>query len=410
MKKKIKVEQLKPGIYIDDFNCAWLDNPFLSNGMKINNEEAIEKIIDKGIREVYIDTEKGLDVDDAPTEEEVKQGIQTEFIRVVESQREGTNSVSLEKEIVRAKEIKNEAKQAVHKVMDDIRLGKQIELDKVERAVEEITDSIFRNKDALSSLCRIKKTDDYTFSHSVSVCVLMVSFARHLGMDAQTVKELGIGGLLHDIGKTNIPVEILNKKGTLTDDEFIRMKEHVIHGTVILYDNSDINDTSVCVVAHHHERFDGTGYPNGFKGEEITKFGQIAGIIDVYDAITSDRCYRRGIQPTEALRKLFEWSKFHFNRDLVQQFIRCVGIYPIGTLVVLESGMLSVVVNHGESSLLQPTVRIVFDTKTMKYVTPYDVDLSQEGIEDKIKNYESPYIWNIRPEMYLQTNDICVSN
>ena len=401
MKKKIQVEQLRPGMYIDDFNCSWLENPFFSNSIMVKDEDTIEKTIDNGIREVYIDTDKGLDVNDAPTEEEVKQEIQTEFSMFLKSGKEDTNRVSVEEEIVRAKEIKKEAKQTVQKVMEDIKLGKQIKLDKVESTVDKMVDSIFRNKDALASLSRIKKVDEYTFSHSVSVCVLMISFARHLGLDSQTVKEVGVGGLLHDIGKTNIPIELLNKKGTLTEDEYIIMKEHVVQGTVLLYDFSDIYDTSVCVAAHHHERMDGSGYPNGLKGEEISKFGQMAGIVDVYDAITSDSHYRRGIQPTEALRKLYEWSKFHFNSDLVQQFIKCVGIYPVGTLVLLESGMLSIVLTHGDKNILQPTVRIVFDTKKMKNVAPYDIDLSQGGNEDKIKSYESPYIWHIRPEMYL---------
>ena len=401
MKKKIQVEQLRPGMYIDDFNCSWLENPFFSNSIMVKDEDTIEKTIDNGIREVYIDTDKGLDVNDAPTEEEVKQEIQTEFSMFLKSGKEDTNRVSVEEEIVRAKEIKKEAKQTVQKVMEDIKLGKQIKLDKVESTVDKMVDSIFRNKDALASLSRIKKVDEYTFSHSVSVCVLMISFARHLGLDSQTVKEVGVGGLLHDIGKTNIPIELLNKKGTLTEDEYIIMKEHVVQGTVLLYDFSDIYDTSVCVAAHHHERMDGSGYPNGLKGEEISKFGQMAGIVDVYDAITSDSHYRRGIQPTEALKKLYEWSKFHFNSALVQQFIKCVGIYPVGTLVLLESGMLSIVLTHGYKNILKPTVRIVFDTKKMKNVAPYDIDLSQGGNEDKIKSYESPYIWHIRPEMYL---------
>jgi len=401
MKKKIKVEQLRPGMYIDDFNCRWLDHPFFNNSVKVNNEKIIEKTIDNGIREVYIDTDKGLDVDDAPTEDEVKQEIQTEVSRILKTERESTNQVSVKEEIVRAKEIKKEAKQTVQKVMEDIRLGKQIKLDKVESAVEKMVDSIFRNKDALASLCRIKTVDEYTFIHSVSVCVLMISFARHLGLDSQTVKEVGIGGLLHDVGKTNIPIELLNKEGNLTEDEFIKLKEHAVQGIAIIYDCSDIYEASICVVAEHHERLDGTGYPNGLKGEEISKFGQMAGIVDIYDALTADRCYRKGIQPTEALKKLFEWSKFHYDSELVQQFIRCVGIYPVGTLVLLESGMLSVVLNHGEINLLQPTVRIVFDTKKMQYVTPYDIDLAQGGSEDMIKSYESPDKWNIRPEMYL---------
>ncbi len=401
MKKKIKVEQLRPGMYIDDFNCSWLDNPFFSNSIKVNNEETIEKTIDNGIREVYIDTDKGLDVDDAPTEEEVNQEIQAELKKVVEPEIKNSNPVPIQEEIVKAKEIKKEAKQTVKNIMDDIRFGKRIEIEKVDHVVMKMISSIFRNQDALISLGRIKQADEYTYMHSMSVCILMISFGKHLGFDSKQLKEVGVGAMLHDIGKMKVSQEILNSKRLLTDEEYNQMKKHVEYSRILLEEIPGIADTSVLLAAQHHERVDGSGYPNGLIGNEISKYGQAAAIVDVYDAITSERCYSHGVSPTEVLRKLFEWSKFYFNSELVQQFIRCIGIYPVGTLVLLESGMLCIVLNHGEKGLLHPVVRIIYDTKTEKHITPYDFDLSQGGTEDKIKSYESPNIWQIRPEMYL---------
>jgi putative nucleotidyltransferase with HDIG domain len=442
MKKKVKVDQLKPGMFICDFNCGWLKHPFLSSSLKVKNEKIVEKIVKSGIREVFIDTDKGLDVACAPAEEEVRQEIQTEPQTLIEPEiREsdlasvqeetakakrtekdvniavqeikedlrlgkqletGSDSVSVQEELVEAKEIKKEAKQTVQKVMEDIRLGKQIEMEKVDNVVNKMVDSIFRNKDALTSLGRIKTVDEYTFFHSISVSVLMITFSKYIGFDYELVKTIGIGGLLHDVGKMQVPVEILTKQGRLSEDEYAKIKEHVKHSYNIIEQIPGINEASIYVAAHHHERLDGTGYPYGLKGEQISIFGQMAAIADVYDAMTSDRCYQKGILPTEVLRKLFEWSEFHFNRDLVQQFIRCVGIYPVGTLVRLTSGLLGVILNHDEINLLYPVVRIVFDTKKEKHITPYDVDLSQSsdnGGADRVICHEIPDKWCIKPEM-----------
>lgn len=403
MIKKIKTEELKVGMYVHDFNCGWLRHPFLTNSAKIRDDKAIEKIIDAGIRELYIDTDKGLDVADAPTEKEVNQEIQAELRKISKPKQIDTRRVSVQEELVRAKEIKKEAKKTVQKIMEDIRLGRQLELEKAEHVVGKMVNSIFRNKDALASLGRIKKTDEYTFFHSVGVSVLMISFGKHLGLDPELIKTIGTGALLHDIGKMKVPIEILNKPGRLTGDEFAKIKEHVEHGRRILKEYPGIDEVSVLVAAQHHERFDGSGYPRGLKGDEISKFGQMAAIADVYDAITSDRCYHKGMLPTEALKKIFEWGEFHFNRELVHQFIRCMGIYPVGTLVSLESGLLGIILDRGEKSLLHPTVRIVYDMKKGRYVTPYDVDLAQplNGGGDRVKSYESPARWKIKLENYL---------
>lgn len=399
MIKKIKTKQLKPGMYISDLNSGWLQHPFLSNSLKVKDNKIINKITDYGIREVYIDTDKGPDVVDAPTREEVNRKIDSEIDKIIMPETDRGNLVTLREELTKAREVRKEAKKTVESVMTDIRLGKQIEIEKVDHVVEKMVESIFRNRDALASLGRIKKVDDYTFMHSVSVGVLMISFGKFLGLDYKLVKELGVGGLLHDVGKVNVPVEILTSARRLTDDEFLQAKEHVIHSRNILEQAPGICENSVYVAAYHHERIDGSGYPEKLEGENIHKYGQMAAIVDVYDAMTSQRCYQRKYQPTEALKKLYEWNNA-YNGEMVQQFIRCVGIYPVGSFVRLESGLLAVVLAHGEKSLIHPTVRIVFDSKKKKYIMPRDIDLSRNG-DDRVAGYERPGNWNINPEKYI---------
>ncbi len=399
MIKKIKVNQLKPGMFIHNLNCGWIRHPFLSNNIKVKNEKTIEKIINYGIREVYIDSDRGLDVADAPTEEEVSQEIKIELNKVAKTEFKIVNRVPLEKELVKAKSIKKEVKQTVQNIMEEVRFGKQIETEKVERVVDKMVDSIFRNQNALISLGRIKQADEYTYMHSMSVCVLMISFGKYLGFDSKQLREVGVGAMLHDIGKMKVPQEILSKRTRLSDNEYEKMKEHVEHSRVLLEQTHGIAGISILLAYQHHERVDGTGYPKGLKGDEITKYGQAAAIADVYDAMTSRRCYQHKFHPTEVLKKLFEWSKFHYNRDFVEHFIRCVGIYPVGTLVRLENGLLGVVLDHSEKSLLNPVVSVVYDSKKERHITPYDIDLSQGG--DRIICYELAEKWNIKSEMYL---------
>jgi putative nucleotidyltransferase with HDIG domain len=404
MIKKIKVDQLKPGVYIDSLNCDWLNHPFISNKMKIKTEQDIKKIIKHGINEVYIDTDKGLDIADAPTKMEVDRVIQKEINKITDTKSKPKSHTPLKEELLRAKEITKETKKTMQTIMEDVRLGRQIEINQVHTVVDRIADSIFKNKDALTSLARLRNRDEYTYVHSLSVCALLIAFGEHLNLDYKTIKSIGTGGLLHDIGKVRVPVEILNKKGKLTEDEFIIVKEHVSHSSNIIKEYSDIDDISAYVVAQHHERLNGVGYPDNLTGDEISIYGQMSAIVDVYDALTSDRCYHDKSLPTEVLRRLFDWSNSYFNKKLMEQFICCVGIYPVGTLVRLESGMLGVVVDHGEKGLLYPVVRVVYNTKKEMFTMPYDLNLSKPssaGITDSVLNYESPKKWHIKPETYL---------
>lgn len=400
MIKKVKIDQLKPGMYVHDLNCGWMHHPFLKNSMKLKDDKTIEKIASYGIREVYIDTELGTDVAYALTEDEVNEEIQAEMKRVAETETDAGHRAPLREEMKKAVKIKKEAKKTIQNIMDDVRFGKHLRVEKVEHVVEEMVDSIFRNQDALMTLGRIRKVDEYTYMHSMTVCILMITFGRYLGCDKQTLKDIGVGAMMHDVGKMKISQHILTKKALLLEEEYNQMKKHVEHGRAIMKETSGISERSILLVSQHHERMDGSGYPHGLRGDEIDQFGRAVAIVDVYDAMTSRRCYQKKYEPTEVLKKLYEWSKYHYDKELVQHFIRCVGIYPIGSLVRLESGVLGVVICHGNKSLLHPVVRIVYDIKRDKLMMPYNVNLSNGG-GDSIACSESSEKWSLEPEIYL---------
>jgi HD-GYP domain-containing protein (c-di-GMP phosphodiesterase class II) len=223
-------------------------------------------------------------------------------------------------------------------------------------------------------------------------------------MDEETTYQAGLGGLLHDTGKALVPDHILNKPGRLTDEEFAVIKKHPKDGYDILCRTPAIGPIPLDITLHHHERCDASGYPDQQGADAISELAQMAAIVDVYDAITADRCYHKGMPPAEALRKILEWSKFHFNPLLAQEFVRCVGIYPVGTLVLLESGRLAVVVEPHESSLLTPKVNVFFSTRSASYIRPETIDLARPlgfGGGDKIVRHELPEKWQVDPVQFM---------
>jgi HD-GYP domain-containing protein (c-di-GMP phosphodiesterase class II) len=404
MLKKVASSQLRVGMYIHDLDCGWMDHPFLRNRFAITSEDEIRKIRASGIRSVTIDCARGLDMADAPTVAEAAAVTEAE-VAAIAARPAPPLRTTLAEEFDRARVIRRQAAGLVKTVMQDARLGKAVELDQVSPVVESITASILRNSSALLGLSVIKNKDDYTFLHSVSVCTLLVAFCRSRGLDAETTYQAGIGGLLHDTGKALVPDHILNKPGRLTDEEFEIVRRHPKDGYDILRRSAGIGAIPLDITLHHHERRDGTGYPDGQGEQETSELAQMAAIVDVYDAITADRCYHKGMPAAEALRKMYEWSKFHFSPALTQEFMRCVGIYPVGTLVLLESGRLGVVVEPHETSLLTPKVNVFYSTKSQAYIKPETVDLARGlgfGGGDRIVRHEAPEKWQVDPLRFLQ--------
>ena len=399
MIKRIDVQQLKPGMYIHDLNCDWIDHDFVRSQFAVKDAATVERVRRVGVQEVYIDTARGSDVPDAPSAEEARRELDATLDRIATVAPAQIDEGTLANEIIRARQLSGEARQIVRDMMGDIRLGKQIELERVEPLVENIVSSIFRQPNALLPLLHLKDHDDYTFLHSVSVCALLTSFARTLELPREIIKQISIGALLHDVGKAKVPDAILNKPAKLTDAEFDKMKSHVVQSKIILLHTPGISPIALDVAAQHHERFDGTGYPNRLKGDQISLYGQMGAIVDVYDAITSNRVYHKGMPPTQALRKLLEWSKFHFDPRLVHAFIRSVGIYPSGSLVRLQSGRLAVVQEQCADNLLHPTVLVMYDAMRHSYLSPELVDLHASN--DCILEHEDFDKWGIDPARWV---------
>jgi HD-GYP domain-containing protein (c-di-GMP phosphodiesterase class II) len=403
MLKKIDASQLKLGMYIHDLSCDWMTHPFVRNRFLLTTDDEIRRILDAGIHDVVIDSSRGLDVQDAPTLVEAQARTEAELAELAAAPIRVART-GMGEELQRAKQIRSQAAGLVKNVMQDARLGKAIELDQISPMVENITESILRNPGALMSLLRIKNADDYTFLHSVSVCTLLVAFSRSRNLDAETTYQAGLGGLLHDTGKAMVPDHILNKPGRLTAEEFNVIKRHPQDGYEFLLKTPGIGPIPLDITLHHHERRDGSGYPGKQGQDQISELAQMAAIVDVYDAITADRCYHKGMSAAEALRKIYEWSKFHFNPVYVQEFMRCVGIYPVGTMVMLQSGRLGVVTEAHPTNLLSPKVNVFFSSKNNSYIRPEMVDLSRPvgfGGGDKIVSHESPLKWKLDPMQFI---------
>ncbi|MBS0355191.1 MAG: HD-GYP domain-containing protein [Proteobacteria bacterium] len=401
MLKKISVSRLKAGMFVHELCGDWMSHPFWRAQFLLKGED-LRRIVDAGIQHVYIDTARGLDDTEAVAASEVQAAVEQELQAVLAMPDDHVLRVSVHEEMARARKVHEQAHKVVRTMMRDVRLGRAVSLEDAEPVVEAITGSVLRNSGALLGLIGIKNKDDYTFLHSVSVCTLMIAFGRSLGLSGDELRQGGIGGLLHDIGKMRVPDAVLNKPGRLTDAEFDMIKRHPGDGHAVLLETPGIGPVPLDITRHHHERLDGHGYPDKLSGDAISTMARMAAIVDVYDAITADRCYHKGLPAAEALRKMWEWSADHFDQKLLQAFMRCVGIYPVGSLVRLESGRLGVVVEQNEGSLLTPRVRIFFSTRANGYTKPEVIDLSRRpGNVDRIVSAETPEKWGVDPRRFL---------
>ena len=386
MLKRIPVDQLSLGMHIQAFCGAWLDHPFWRTQFVLSNPDDLIRIRESAITEVWIDVTKGLDIKAFGTEEIVAVERIPEPLPVVQKK------TSFNDEINRAAKICAKGKEAVVSMFQEARMGKAIEAEAAAPLVEEISNSVLRNPGALISLARLKIADDYTYMHSVAVCALMIALSRKLGLDEQQTREAGMGGLLHDMGKAMIPLEILNKPGKLTAEEFALVKTHPEEGYKLLREGTGISDIAKDICLHHQEKIDGSGYPKHLTGDTMSLFAKMGAVCDVYDAITSNRPYKAGWDPAESIKRMAEWTG-HFDPSIFQAFVKSIGIYPVGSLLRLESGKLGVVVEQSEQSLLKPRVKVFFSTKSQAYLKPELIDIAHSP--EKIAGREDAAKWGI---------------
>ena len=394
MLKKIKVKDVRLGMYIQEVCGSWMDHPFWKNSFMLTEDKDLNTLKNCGVDEVWIDTSKGLDVNAdvaALSQKEAELKVESELKKIEQTPQKTEALVSLQVELIAAKKIHTKAKEAVVSIFSDVRMGNALQLDSAVSLVDVINQSIARNPSALISLSRLKNADNYTYLHSVAVCVLMIALGRQLELEHEMLKQAGIAGLLHDIGKVFIPNEVLNKPGKLTDEEFNIVKAHPLKGWGFLKDSNEVNDLILDVCRHHHERVDGMGYPDKLSGEALTLFARMGAVCDVYDAITSNRCYKKGWEPAESIRKMAEWKNGHFDEVIFHAFVKTVGIYPAGTLLKLKSGRLGVVTDQSKKSLTMPLVKVFFSTRSNAHILQEIIDLSKSA--DSIANLENPLQW-----------------
>ena len=410
MLKRISVQQLTLGMYLDEFCGSWMEHPFWRTGFVLKDAKDLERIRATSVKEVWIDSAKGRDVapgEAAMTREEVEAVVDSQLGQLAESQLGQlptdfgalTQPSSMERELQRATRICGKAKQAVMSMFQEARMGRAVDNAAAQELVSEIAESVARNPGALISLARLKTTDDYTYMHSVAVCALMVALARQLGLDAKETRLAGLAGLLHDLGKMKMPMTVLNKPGKLTEAEFAIIKGHPVEGYRMLLVAGDVADEVLDACLHHHEKADGSGYPEGLKADRISLIAKMAAVCDVYDAITSNRPYKAGWDPAESLRKMAEWASGHFDAGVFHAFVKSVGIYPVGSLVRLSSQRLGVVVEQNPQALLTPRVKAFYSMRSQMRVPPELIDLAAPGCTEKIVAREDPAKWRF-PDLH----------
>jgi HD-GYP domain-containing protein (c-di-GMP phosphodiesterase class II) len=378
-------------MHLHELGGAWLDHPFWRSSFKIDDAQTLQKIRSSGIREAWIDTDKGLDIAGGVTEAEADAEVELDLQASI-AEPAPPPRASTEEEIARAREVCAQAVAEVGKLFHEARMGKAIQPETLMPVATKIAASVERNPGVLSALLRLRHQDTYTYMHSVSVGALMVGLGRQLGLDSSQLPEIGLAGLLHDIGKVGIELELLNKKGRLSEEEFGRLREHAPYGHRLL-EKGNASEIALEVARHHHERTDGSGYPDRLTSDDIRLCARMAAVCDVYDATTSDRPYKDAWPPAHALRKMAEWSRNQYDTRVFHAFVRTVGIYPVGTLVRLKSGYLGVVIDQNEAALLTPHVKIFFTIDKGRRIPVRIVDLAEGG--DEILSHEDPAAWGI---------------
>jgi putative nucleotidyltransferase with HDIG domain len=379
MRKTIPLDQVMIGMSVVGMDRSWLDTPFLRHRVLITRTDQIDKLKKAGVRFVEVECEPCPHPSVAPPP--IGDTPDPAVCRLADEPSDGRHierTTTFEEELPIAHEVYRNAKGLVETAMHDVRLGRAINSEGVSRLVAGMVDSILRNADALVSLSRLKSFDEYTFFHSVNTSILALALGRRLGFSPEVLHLLGSGTLLHDIGKTKIPLDILNKPGRFEPHEFEIMKQHALRGVEVLSATTGFQEEVVRPALEHHERVDGTGYPFGRNRSELTPFGLIASVVDIYDAMTSDRCYHKGMPAHRVLQHLYSLGQDgHLDSKFVQQFIQCVGVYPVGSCVLLNTGEAGIVSEVHQAQPVWPKLILVRDANLCT-MAPKAIDLKEQ--------------------------------
>ena len=374
--KKISTLYLTEGMYVSSLDRPWLDTPFLMQGFLIKDPDEI-MLLKKYCEYVYIDTTKGADASQYVHEaRNLKSNDRLEKCLVDNTKLvEYVDTKTATEEMPVARMAVDEASNRVVTLMESVKAGKSVDVKQVKGVVEPILESIIRNPEALMWLTQMRHKDSYTYSHSVDNCALAIAFGRHMGLPKDDLNTLAMGLLLMDIGKMKVPAEVLNKTEPLTEAEFNLVREHVNHSVEILSKSEGVDIDIVNIALTHHERFDGSGYPNGLVGVQTPVYGRIAGIIDCYDAMTSKRPYGDPVSPYTALQEIYNWRNKYFQEELVEQFLQCLGVFPTGSLVEMHSGEVAIVMSQNKTRRMSPQVMLLLDKDKKPYEEYQMIDL-----------------------------------
>ncbi len=397
-------------MYISEIiESAGVPMPKKKRGM-IRDGRIISKFIEIGIEHIVIDTKKGLDVIEmAPANDVDSDLAETDILSSQEIEEEldvlkkqtSIQYQDLSLEWGNAKDIFKTSVNIMQKSIEAIQNNKKINTEYFNEAAKAISRSIMRNKDALTWLGKIRNTSSYLFEHSVNTSILMGIFAHAHGFSNENIELCVTGALLHDLGQAHIEDEFFQRAGPLTPKEFEQVKEHVNFGVRILAEDESISNIIMHIVHEHHERYDGSGYPNKLKRDEISIYGRMFSIVDTYDAVTNNRNYSEAIPSSDGMRTLLQLGRKHFDESLVHQFIKCMGIYPTGSLAKLNNGLLAVVIAQNPLSPLKPLVKVIFNTINNAYVKPQMLNLMRDNDNQKIVSYEDPKSFDIKIQDFM---------
>lgn len=373
--RRIPVSQLSIGMYFSGFDGAWIASPFWRASFLIRTEAEVRQAQQAGLGHCWIDVHKGL----APsTELQAPDSTSDDS-----SMPPATQQDVLNPDLLEALRLYEMGQQTAQEVFNQARLGKSLHVAKCKELVEQIAASLAHNADALLSIIRLKRADEYTYLHSIAVCTMMVALARTLGLDDTACQQAGLAGFLHDVGKAFIPLEVLNKPGLLTEQEYKIVQRHPVLGHAYLSGLVGVPDEVLDVCLHHHQKMDGSGYPARQQDQKISLFSRMAAVCDVYDAVTSHRVYKEAWDPAESLSRMASWQG-HFDRTIFLAFVKMLGIYPLGSIVTLRSGRTALVIQQNRKDLTRPLVKAFTTSAAMEVMEHEIVDLAAAGQTDAI--------------------------